>query len=424
MSYELTPVETEVQPLLTKSIANVRDELKDDPYIDEALRVLPVGGYRSAIGSFWNAVVDDLRNKIIHRSLPLFNKSVSLRKEIKSYDDFIGSVNDDELIEGAYKIGVIGWEASKVLKHAKETRHIFDGHPKSSDPSIIKVLGMFEDCIKYVLNVPYPPQIIDISEYLETMDSTDFDRNEIAVSNAIEELPEIYKSELINRIFKAYILEESSSELRSNIEFIAPLLWKVLPKEHKNQIVKSLDRIITESNVNKTKRAFKFVQIVKGNIYLSASSRTYIIKPLVEGLKDHLDDWSNENKYVKLLKQYASYIPTNLLKDYVWALTHTYVGYIGHSMQFSRKDFYANAAAPIIQDMFALFDDNAAMAFCETIKESKTLKSRIESPTKLNRLRSLANIISEKVSSTFSEAELLELLIDESKEKEFFEKIK
>ncbi len=136
---------SEVQPLLEKSILNVRDEIKDNPYIAEAIRVLPVGGYRSAIGSFWNAVIDDLRNKIIHRSLSLFNKSMNLRKEIKTYEDFQNYVNDDELIEGAYKIGVIGWEASKVLKHAKETRHIFDGHPKSSDPSIIKVLGMFED---------------------------------------------------------------------------------------------------------------------------------------------------------------------------------------------------------------------------------------------------------------------------------------
>lgn len=48
--------------------------MRHSPYIQEALRVPPVQGYRSAIGSFWNAVVDDLRNKIIHRSLPLFNK--------------------------------------------------------------------------------------------------------------------------------------------------------------------------------------------------------------------------------------------------------------------------------------------------------------------------------------------------------------
>lgn len=425
MSNGLIKIETsEVQPLLEKSIMNVRDEIKDNPYIIEALKVLPVGGYRSAIGSFWNAVVDDLRNKIMHRSLSLFNKSIDFRREIKSYDDFQNYVNDDDLIEGAYKIGVIGWEASKILKHSKETRHIFDGHPKSSDPSIIKVLGMFEDCIKYVLNEPYPPQIIDISEYIETMNSVDFDRNEIAVSNAIEELPEIYKSELINRIFKAYNIEETSTELRSNVEFIAPLLWKVLPKEHKNQIVKSLDKIISESNTKKTKRAFKFIQIVKGNIYLSANSRNYIIKPLVDNLKNNLDEWDAENKYVKLLEQYASYIPAELLKDYVWSLTHTYIGYIGGSRQYARSDFYANAAAPRIQSMFELFDDNAAMAFVETIKESRTLKSRIDSPTKLNRLRTLGNIVSEKISTSFSEKEFIETLVDETKEKEFFKSIK
>ena len=53
-----------------------------------------------------------------------------------------------------------------MLKHAKETRHIFDGHPKSSDPSVLKVLVMMEDSIKYVLNEPYPVNIIDIDEYV------------------------------------------------------------------------------------------------------------------------------------------------------------------------------------------------------------------------------------------------------------------
>jgi hypothetical protein len=38
----------EILPLLQKSLTNIRDELKEDPYIEEALRVLPVGGYRSS----------------------------------------------------------------------------------------------------------------------------------------------------------------------------------------------------------------------------------------------------------------------------------------------------------------------------------------------------------------------------------------
>jgi len=368
--------------------------------------------------------VDDLTNKIIHRSLSLFNQTNNFRREIKSYDDFYSNVNDDELIDGAYKIGVIGLEASKILKHAKETRHIFSGHPKSSEPSIIKVLAMFEDCIKYVLNEPYPPKIIDINEYLETMNSPNFDRNEIAVSNAIEELPEIYKSELINRIFQTYIIDETSTEYRSNIEFIAPILWTVLPKEHKSQIIRKLDTIISESIQNKTERAFKFVKIVDGQIYLSASSRNYILKPLVDALKASMDDWTNETKYIHLLKPYASYIPSTLIKDYVSSLTHSYVGYTGSSRQFARSDFYADGAVSDIQDMFTLFDDNTSIAFIETIKESSILKSRIQNPTKLNRLRTLANIISEKVSTTFSEINILKNLTDSAKEKEFFDAIK
>ena len=74
--------------------------------------------------------------------------------------------------------------------------------------------------------------------------------------------------------------------------------------------------------------------------------------------------------------------------------------------------------------MFELFDDNAANAFVEVIKESRVLKSRITSPSKLNRLRTLANIVSEKVSASFSEKGFLELLIESSKEKEFFEVIR
>ena len=153
---QISVKEADFAPLFERCLKSVRPDLRENTYILEGLRVLPVGGYRSAIGSFWNAVVDDLRNKIIARSLSLFNKSVKLQQEIKSYEDFQNYVNDDQLIEGAYKIGVIGWEASKILKHAKETRHIFDGHPKSSSPSVLKVLSMMDDCVKYVLQAEYP----------------------------------------------------------------------------------------------------------------------------------------------------------------------------------------------------------------------------------------------------------------------------
>ena len=416
--------ETEIVPLIERAVMGVREDMRDSPYILEAVRVLPVQGYRSAIGAFWNAVVDDLRNKIMFRSISLFNKEVDLGREIKTYDDFQNYVNDDQLIEGAYKIGVIGWEAYKILRHSKEARHIFYGHPKSSDPSLVKVLSVIDDCIKYVLNEEYPAQIIDINEYVEILKSEDYDRNTVAIENALGDLPETYKVELINRLFTIYIHPDSSSTLTSNIEFVSPLLWQVLPKPTKIQIVRRLDQELSRSNALVTDKAFDFIHLVSGTIYLSHTARRYKIEPLVAELKSNIDNWDVENRCVRELKQFASVIVEECIDDYAWALTHTFVGYIGGSARFSRTDFYANGAAVHIPGMFQAFNDRMASAFIKAIQESKLLKGRIRSPSKMKRLRTLGLIVDEKVSDTFEDKEILSLLVDESKEEEFFGKIK
>ena len=399
--------EVEVYGLINKSMLNVREDMQENPYLLEALRVLPVGGYRSAIGAFWNAVIDDLRNKIIFRSLPMFNKEMEIGREIKNYDDFQNFVNDDQLIEGAYKIGVIGWEASKILKHAKETRHIFSGHPSSTDPSIIKVLSMMDDCINYVLNVEYPLQIIDIDEYLEILATESYDRNPIGVENAFGDLPDRYKNELSNRLFSSYIHKNSSTIMRSNIEFCSPILWKILPKPVKIQVVRRIDQ-----------------EIIKGNgttISLALNAKKYKIETLIDDLEKNLDVFSVENKCVEELERFSSSIPIDLLSRYVNALTQTYIGHIGGSAYFARTDFYADSAALRIPEMFEKFDDTAADAFISSIKTNKKIKSRIKNPAKLRRLRSLANIVLERVSINYHNKELLESLVDETKEKQFFE---
>jgi len=288
--------------------------MQDNPYIQEALKVLPVGGFRSTIGQFWNAVVDDLRNKIIFRGIHLFNQEINIGRNIETYEDFQNYVNDDQLIEGAYKIGVIGWEAWKILKQAKETRHIFSGHPKSSEPSPIKVLAMIDDCVKYVLNDEYPVRIIDINEYLENLRTENFDRNEVAVENAIGDLPEKYKIELVNRLFTAYIHPDSPTSLRSNIEFVAPILWQSLPKTTKIQTVRRIDKEYPKGNSVTTKRAFKFTSVVDGTRYISASARKYLLTPVVKKLKESLDNWSIESKCIRKLVPFSDVIPADIQK--------------------------------------------------------------------------------------------------------------
>lgn len=90
---------------------------------------------------------------------------------------------------------------------------------------------MMEDCIKYVLSQEYPPQIIDMDDYINIMGTEDFDRSEFSISDAISDLPDLYKNELINRLFSYYVNDACSTILRSNIEIVAPILWRVLTKE-------------------------------------------------------------------------------------------------------------------------------------------------------------------------------------------------
>lgn len=398
----------------------IREDIRDNPYIAETMRVLPVGGYRSAIGSFWNAVVDDLRNKIIFRSLALFNKEMKPPKLISKYEDFQDYINDEMLIDGAYRIGVIGWEAHKVLKQAKETRHIFDGHPKSSDPGLLKALSMMEDCIKYVLSQEYPPQIIDIDEYMNVMGSGDFDRNEYSVSDAITDLPDTYKNGFINRLFSAYVNDSCSSILRSNIEFVAPIIWKVLPKEMMIQVSRRVDQEIGKGNSVSIEYAFSFLNIVGTKKYLTTRAKKHLLGPWIKRLKENLGVFSVENECVTELSKYAGYIPRELLFDYVNALTQTYVGHIGGSAHYARTDFYADGAAIKIPMMFEKFDDESVHAFIEAIKRNKTLRSRIESKVKLTRLRTLGEIVNRRISENFDESDFIETLLDEKRERQLF----
>src|ERR1700722_4065996 len=132
-------------------------------------------------------------------------------------------------------------------------------------------------------------------------------------SPALSELPEIYKNELANRLFSTYIHASSSSILRSNVEFAAPILWEVLPKEVKHQIVRRVDQEISAGNAAKTGLSFDFVNHVGGQRFLSSTARTYKLAPLVTRLKDGRDDWDIENAAVKELEPYAGYMPDNLL---------------------------------------------------------------------------------------------------------------
>lgn len=237
-------------------------------------------------------------------------------------------------------------------------------------------------------------------------------------------MPDIYKNELINRLFNSYINESCSSILRSNIEFVAPYLWRVLPKQVAIQVCHRVDQEIIKSNTNSTNFAFAFINVVNAKKYLTTKAKKYLLAPIINELNESVDEFDKENECVAKLSQYAGYIPRELLQDYVNGLTQTYVGHIGGSYYFSRTDFYADGAAIKIPKMFEKFDDESAQAFVTSIKTNTLLKGRITNSVKLRRLRTLGEIVYKRISDNFEDSSFIETLISEEREKQFFKLIK
>lgn len=406
--------------LLQSALSTVRDEVTDCPYISEALRVLPVKGYRSAITAYWNAVVDDLRKKIMHRSLDLFNKECKQKKDIKTYEDFQDYVSDFDLIDGAFKIGVIDREGHKLLQQARDTRNLFGGHPQSSDPDLIKVVNLINDCNKYVLSKEYPPSIIDIATYLSEMDSATFNKNKLAVEQAFSDLPDIYISELSTRFFGTYCSANISSELRNNIEFCAPILWGLLKKDDKRRVGQQFDKYLVSGNISKIEKAQQFILLVDGLMYISPASRKVIIEPLISNLAESLDSWAEEEKHTTALMPFSSFIPEDNIFEFVSAITKTYVGHRGSSFQYSRKNFYSDGAAPLILEMFEHFDINKVSAFVEVIKTDSTLRYRIQEDGQFLRLRKLGETLLNQSTCAPTDKTFLKALTDSGKPKEIF----
>jgi hypothetical protein len=390
-----------------RELTNVRDDFRDNKYIEEAIRSLNAGALRGAIGSYWNSVADDLRCKILHRSLDLFNKEMNL--SIKDYEGFQDHVTDHNLIEGAYKIGVLDREAKKVLHHARDTRNIFDGHPDSSDPGILKVFNFIADCNKYVLSKEYPVSVIDTGEYILKMDSPNFNRHTIAVEQAFSDLPEVYKNEMINKFFTLYLSDDASTQLRGNIEFCLLILWETLDRNMRRQIGGRFDKELVAGDQIKVDRAIDFMALINGLRYVANASRRIVFEPKVKALEDNLDQWAIEGTITTDLVRLGTVIPASLIDRYVTALTLTYIGYGG---------YFSWAAQDNIEGLFAKFDNSSIEAFINTIKDNKTLRMRIHSSNPRQRMRALGRILLENTSPRKDLQEFLEILVDKKRSKE------
>lgn len=410
MANEIVKVDSSVIKIFESLNKEIRSDYQRNDYIEEAQAVFGIGAMRSAITQFWNAVIHDMREKVIHRSLDLFKKEMNISKNVNDYEDIQKHVTDFDLIEGSYKIGILDRESRMMLHQAREVRNLFGAHPYSNRPDPVKTVNMMMDCVRYVLAQPLPSKIIDVDEYLKNMQDNSFDRNITIIVNNFADLPKVYKHEFIHKIHKAYIHKDTPLTYIQNIEFILPLISGLCDKEIKRSIASRTSVHAVSGEAFIKERSITFSEELDSLKYLTHSVKVSVIEPLIDKLIDNLDNFSTENAIVNELEKFSDNIPLELAGKYVEGLTNTYVGKVGYSMQFSRTDFYANSAALIIPGMFEKFSSDFIDIFANHISNSTLLRSRIKNDVKLKRLANLCEIVIENASK--ESATILQQIID------------
>lgn len=398
MSNGIINVDSNVINIFNSLNKEIRDDYQHNDYIAEAQAVFAIGAMRSAITQFWNAVVHDLREKVIFRSLDLFKKEMNINKNLTDYEDIQRYVTDYDLIDGAYKIGILDRESRLMLHQAREVRNLFGAHPYSSRPDPIKTVNMMMDCVRYVLGQPMPSKIINVDEYLTNMQDKSFDRNETFIVNNFANLPKVYKFEFIRKIHKAYIHKDTPLTYIQNIEYILPLIMGLCDKEIKRSAAAEVSVLAMSGDAFIKERTIKFSEYLDSLKYLTHSVKISIIEPLLDKLIDNLDNFSIENIVIAELEKFSDNIPLELAEKYVTGLTNAFVGKTGYSIYFSRTDFYSNGAALVIPSMFEKFTSDFIDLFANHIRTSTLLKSRIKSEVKLKRLSELCEIVIENAS--------------------------
>lgn len=396
MKYNIVPADQNVVDIFNSIKQEIREDYQSNDYIEEAKAVFKIGAMRSAITQFWNAVIHDLREKVIIRSLDLFKKEMNITKSFSDYEGIQKYITDYDLIEGSYKIGILDRESRIMLHQSREVRNLFGAHPYSSRPDPVKTINMMMDCVRYVLSQPNPSKIINLDDYINKMQEPSFDLNDTIIVNNFANLPKIYKFEYIKKIHKAYIHKDTPLTFISNIEYVLPLIMGLCDKDIKRSIASDVSTMAISGDIFSRDRSLKFSDYLGSLKYLTHSVKLSIIKPLVDNLADNLDNFSAENNIVSELEKFSDNIPLELAEVYVSSITNTFVGRSGNSLQWSRTDFFANGAAVIIPGMFEKFSSEFIDYFANHIKTNQILLNRIKKEVKLLRLGQLCSIVVEK----------------------------
>lgn len=363
----------------------VRPECRG-PYIEKAQRAAEAGLWDSAVLYFWNESMNDLRRKVMAYGIEYFpappNTTLADEESLRE------NLNDYELIEGCYQLGIISKEAWFFLQQCREIRNQYTAaHLSDSDIDVLEAQNFIKNCVKYVLTQEPPSPGFSIRDFMQRLRNHDIRGMVEEIRTAVKDQAIEIQRALLNRLFSEYVDVNCPTTLRENIEAIAPDLWEFVDEQAHQELGQRYVRVRVGPSQDAALLAFNFFKIVNG---LQAIPDAYR-RPIYEGhaqslLNAHFgaNNFYNEGPVARRLAQIGSDVPKEAAPLYAKAVILSFIGNsYGHCWD----------ADPPNREMISKFNIDCVRATIHLLESDKDIQSALTNAEPSKRLKTLVGLL-------------------------------
>ena len=178
--------------IVFKNISDVLPSISEEQkslsiYLSKYIAAVASGLFDAALNYLWNETIIELRKRVSKYDISYFYdnavNSPEKRKNLSSEDDLI-KINDNELIEGSRKIGLVSEIGYKHLDYIRYMRNwVSAAHPNQNEITGLQLISWLETCIKEVICLPLSNGTLEIQKFLKNLKNnnvSDSDAKKIA----------------------------------------------------------------------------------------------------------------------------------------------------------------------------------------------------------------------------------------------------
>ncbi len=353
------------------------DIKRNSYYLSKFFAATTVGLFDAALNYLWDAIVENLRYKIIKFDVGYFfdshpNRGISSNSHRN--EEELRKISDQDLIDGSLAIGIITnviYQEISLIKYMRN--HASAAHPNLNEIRGLSLIGWLDACNKGLFEKEFPTSAVVAQKFIVQIKSTpNLSPENIRYAN--KSLSEELKTEQIDSLLKAligvYLDPQSPPHARNNVFHFAEILWKLSSDSPKNEIGIQYAHYSANQIEQKTSLIKSFLEKVNGLSYLPEDVRILELENLIQTLRNthnSSNNFYNEPPVAKEIRKYVSdtgKIPKQIRANYVKVLISCR---LGNGYGVSRD------AVPFYDELIDLFQHEEIIEFCKLILDEEII---------------------------------------------------